>query len=118
MRSGSWIRSSAMRRICSCGDFSKRNRGGRVRRTGSKSIAALAALLFLAGASSAFADVEFYQSVDRDQVGVEDSFHLTIVASGASEDAQIQFPSSNDFEVRSRAQSTPTSYQLRGPGAS
>jgi hypothetical protein len=72
----------------------------------------------LAGASSAFADVEFYQSVDRDQVGVEDSFHLTIVASGAPEDAQIQFPSSNDFEVLSRSQSTQMSYQLGGAGAS
>ena len=89
-----------------------------MRRTGSKSIAALAALLFFAGASSAFADVEFYQSVDRDQVGVEDSFHLTIVASGAPEDAQIQFPSSNDFEVLSRSQSTQMSYQLGGAGAS
>jgi len=87
-----------------------------MKRTGSQ-LAPAFALCFFA-ATRALADVEFYQSVDRDQVGLEDSFHLTIVASGAAEDAQIQFPSSSDFEVLSRSQSTQMSYQLGGSGAS
>jgi len=87
-----------------------------MKRTGSQ-LAGAFALCFFA-AAPALADVEFYQSVDRDQVGLEDSFHLSIVASGAPEDAQIQFPSSSDFEVLSRSQSTQMSYQLGGSGAS
>src|SRR5258707_3332339 len=107
MRSGSWIRSSAMRRICSCGNFSRRNRGGRVTRTGSKSIAALAALLFLAGASSAFADGEVYQTTDRDPVRGEDSFQLKNVPFGAPADDQIHFPHFPKFEPLVKSRSIP-----------
>lgn len=72
---------------------------------------ALALLLALpAGA------VEFYQTVDRTQVGTEDTFHLTVVMSDAPDDAKVAFPSTPDFEVLSNSQSTQMSYTLGSGG--
>src|SRR4051812_33501467 len=66
--------------------------------------------------STAFAEVEFYQTVDRNKVGTEDTFRLTIVVGNAPENATPQFPATADFEVLSRSQSTEMSYQLGGGG--
>lgn len=68
-------------------------------------------------ASSALADVEFYQTVDRTKVGTEDTFALTIVVGDAPEGAALQFPTPDEFEVLSRSQSTQMSYQMGGGGA-
>jgi hypothetical protein len=71
-------------------------------------------LLAAAAAASAAPQVEFYQAVDRTEVGIEDTFRLTIVASNAPDSAQVRFPQTDDFEVLSRSQSTELSYQLVG----
>lgn len=75
---------------------------------------ALAVLLL---AAPAVAEVEFYQTVDRDKVGTEDTFRLTIVVAGAPEGATVQFPAPSDIEVLSRAQSTQMSYSIGSAGA-
>src|SRR5258705_9752196 len=80
-----------------------------MRRTG-KAVA-LFGLLF---AARAFAEVEFYKTVDRNKVGTEDTFRLTIVVGDAPDGATVQFPAPNDFEVLSRSQSTQMSYSLGG----
>jgi hypothetical protein len=68
-------------------------------------------------AGSAFAaDVKFYQTVDRNEVGTEDTFRLTIVVGNAPEGATPQFPAPRDFEVMSRSQSTQMSYSFSGGG--
>jgi hypothetical protein len=82
-----------------------------MRRTG-KAVA-LFGLLF---AAKAFAEVDFYQTVDKNKVGTEDTFRLTIVVGNAPDGATVQFPAPNDFEVLSRSQSTEMSYQLGNGG--
>lgn len=74
---------------------------------------ALAVLLL---AAPAMAEVEFYQTVDRDKVGTEDTFRLTIVVAGAPDGATVQFPAPADLEVLSRTQSTQMSYSIGSAG--
>ncbi|MBS1153666.1 MAG: BatD [Myxococcaceae bacterium] len=74
------------------------------------------ALALLLVASPAAADVEFYQTVDRDKVGTEDTFRLTIVVAGAPDGATVQFPAPADLEVLSRTQSTQMSYSIGSAG--
>lgn len=71
-------------------------------------------LLAAAAAASAASQIEFYQAVDRTEVGVEDTFRLTVVASNVPDSAQVRFPQTDDFEVLSRSQSTELSYELIG----
>ena len=78
-----------------------------MRRTG-KSLA----LFALLAATSALADAEFYQTVDRNPVGTEETFHLTVVVSDAPDGSSVQVPPSPDFEVLQRSQSTQMSYQI------
>ncbi len=75
------------------------------------------ALAMLLLATPALADVEFYQTVDRDKVGTEDTFRLTIVVAGAPDGATVQFPAPADLEVLSRTQSTQMSYSIGSAGA-
>ncbi|MGQ0508704.1 MAG: BatD family protein [Myxococcaceae bacterium] len=88
-----------------------------MRRTGSAVRCNRWPLLLVALATSAYADVEFYQSVDRSEVGTEDVFRLTLVVSGAPDNAQVKFPTSQDFEILSRSQSTQASLQFGGGGS-
>ncbi len=74
---------------------------------------ALAVLLL---ATPAMAEVEFYQTIDRDKVGTEDTFRLTIVVAGAPDGATVQFPAPADLEVLSRSQSTQMSYSIGAAG--
>ncbi len=74
---------------------------------------ALAVLLL---ATPAMAEVEFYQTIDRDKVGTEDTFRLTIVVAGAPDGANVQFPAPADLEVLSRSQSTQMSYSIGAAG--
>ncbi|MFZ5467837.1 MAG: BatD family protein [Myxococcota bacterium] len=78
---------------------------------------ALLAFGLLAAATVEAAEVELYQTVDRNQVGTEDTFRLTVVVANAPDTAQLQLPAPQDFEVLSRSQSTQMSYQLGGGGA-
>ena len=74
---------------------------------------ALALLL----AAPALGEVEFYQRADRSQVGTEDTFRLDVVVGDAGNDLQVTLPSSPDFEVLSKSQSTQMSYSLGSGGA-
>ncbi len=80
-------------------------------RTGSR-----LALLTLLAAASAYAETEFYQTVDRNQVGTEETFHLTVVVSDAPDGSNLQVPPSSDFEVLSKSTSTQMSYQIGSGG--
>jgi hypothetical protein len=86
-----------------------------MRRTGSGH-AALAALALLLVAMPAWASIEFYQTADRTEVGTEDVFRLTVVVVDPPENAQVQFPAPQDFEVLSSSESTQSSIQMRGGG--
>jgi hypothetical protein len=86
-----------------------------MRRTGSGRTAVLAVLALLA-ASPAWAEIEFYQSVDRTEVGTEDTFRLTVVAVDMPPSAQVQLPAPKDFEVISSSRSNQRSIQLSGGG--
>jgi hypothetical protein len=65
---------------------------------------------FLLCSFSAWAEFEFFQFVDKTTVGLEETFQLHIVVSNPPSNAQLEFPSSNDFEVLSRSQSTQLHY--------
>ncbi|MBF5044361.1 protein BatD [Aggregicoccus sp. 17bor-14] len=92
-----------------------------MRRTGSSAAALLALVLAVAGslgvAGPAWAGApEFTQRVDRSEVGTQDTFRLIVEAVDAPDDAQVQFPPPEDFEVLSSSQSTQRSIQLSGNG--
>jgi hypothetical protein len=74
------------------------------------------AVLALLAASPAWAEIEFYQSVDRTEVGTEDLFRLTVVVADAPPSAQVQLPAPKDFEVISSSRSSQRSIQLSGGG--
>lgn len=76
------------------------------------SVLALSAL-----ASPALGKVSFYQTADRDEVGLEDTFQLTIVAKNAPSGAQLHLPSSSDFEILNKFQSHEQSFSLGPSGA-
>ncbi len=88
-----------------------------MKRIGNSNFAPAVFALLCAVSTRAWAEIEFYQSVDRNEIGVEDAFRLTLVASDAPEHAQIQFPASPDFQVLSKSQSTQMSLQLGGAGS-
>lgn len=87
-----------------------------MRRTGSGRAAVWAVLALLATAPAWAADIEFYQSVDRTEVGTEDIFRLTVVVADAPASARVEVPRSNDFEVLSSSRSSQRSIQLSGGG--
>ncbi|MET0400991.1 MAG: BatD family protein [Cystobacter sp.] len=86
-----------------------------MRRIGS-GLAAWAALCLLVAALPAWAQVEFYQTVDRTEVGTDDVFQLTVVVVDPPDNAQVQFPAPEDFEVLSSSQSTQRSIEMSGGG--
>lgn len=86
-----------------------------MRRTG-RGQAVLCAVLALLASAPAWADIEFYQSVDRTEVGTEDTFRLTVVAVDAPASATVQLPRMGDFEVLSSSRSSQRSIQLSGGG--
>jgi hypothetical protein len=76
----------------------------------------LAALALLLVAMPAWASIEFYQTADRTEVGTEDVFQLTVVVVDPPDNAQVQFPAPEDFEVLSSSQSTQRSIEMSGGG--
>lgn len=86
-----------------------------MRRTGSG--CAVLALLALLAAAPAWAEINFYQEVDREEVGTEDTFRLTVVAVDAPNSAQVELPSSEDFEVLSTSRSTESSFVFSSSGS-
>ncbi|MBZ4419539.1 BatD family protein [Myxococcus sp. RHSTA-1-4] len=88
-----------------------------MRRTGSARGALLAVLALLATAPAwANDDLDFYQTVDRQEVGSDDTFRLTVVVVDAPPNAQVQLPESEDFEVLSSSRSSQRSISLSGGG--
>jgi hypothetical protein len=89
-----------------------------MRRTGDRILTCAAVAACLLAASPALAEdrPEFRQSADRKEMGSDDTFRLTISISNAPDGAQLTPPSTDDFEVLSKSQSTEMSYQMIGSG--
>ncbi len=87
--------------------------------TGRARAAVAAAVLFLCPAAAAGAEVDFYATVDRDQLSADDTLTLTVTL---SEDAhnpgqdEVKLPEAPDFEVLSRTQSSRTEFSMSGSG--
>ncbi|NVJ27971.1 MULTISPECIES: BatD family protein [Myxococcus] len=88
-----------------------------MRRTGSSGpVAVLVGLALLASAPAWAAGLEFYQTVNREEVGSEDTFLLTVVTVDAPADAKVKLPASDDFEVVNSSRSTQRSVSWSGGG--
>src|SRR5262249_9999910 len=72
--------------------------------------------LQLAFAGPGRADIERAQSVARTEVGLDDTFRLTVTVSDAPDSAQFQFPFGADFSVLGKSESSQISYQFGGGG--
>lgn len=77
---------------------------------------AVFALLATAPAWAASDDLDFYQTVDREEVGTEDTFRLTVVVVDAPANAQVKLPESDDFSILSSSRSSQRSISLSGGG--
>src|SRR4051812_519210 len=75
----------------------------------------LALGLVLTATAARAEEVEFSQTVDRTEVGDEDTFNLTVSSSAGNTD-NIRTPVTDDFEVLSRSSSTQMSFSM-GTGA-
>ncbi|MCY1001705.1 BatD family protein [Myxococcus sp. MISCRS1] len=88
-----------------------------MRRTGSFGAGVVLAVLALLVSGPAWsAGLEFYQTVDRQEVGSEDTFRLTVVSADAPPDAKVRLPQSDDFEVLNSSRSTQRSVSWSGGG--
>jgi hypothetical protein len=92
-----------------------------MRRTGDRSVVALALGLVLAAAgvprpALAQEKPEIRQSADRKEVGTEDTFRVTVSVSNPPDGSQLNLSPTDDFEILSRSQSTEMSYQMLGGG--
>ena len=87
-----------------------------MRRIGSAAFARCTALALLVTSASARAEIELSQSVDQTEVGLDDTFRLTVSVSNAPDSARLQFPVGSDFDVLSKSESSHMSYQLGGGG--
>lgn len=76
-----------------------------------------AALLVVALATSAFAAATVNQSVQPQELGVEDVAQVVVEVSGANSQAQVSLPSEGDFEILGRSSSMSTSIRDDGTGA-
>ncbi|MBI5548024.1 MAG: protein BatD [Deltaproteobacteria bacterium] len=77
-------------------------------------------LAALAPAGAAAADVEFFATTDRDEMGLDETLTLTVTvaldAGAGSEGEELRLPEAPDFEVLSRSKSQQTSFVMgRGP---
>ncbi len=74
------------------------------------------ALVIALMATAAFAqEPSVTMQADRERVGNEDTFRVEIVVANAPQNASLQLPVTDDFEVLGRSQSTQMSYSV-GPG--
>jgi hypothetical protein len=90
-----------------------------MRRTGSPRAIALVVGMCaaLAAATSEAADeFELYQTVDRQVVGVEDTFRLNVVLKNAPADGELRLPALDEFEVLSKSPVNETSVSVTGAG--
>jgi BatD DUF11 like domain len=74
------------------------------------------AAAIVVASSAAAAEVEFYQTVDRAEVGTEDAFQLTVVTVNAPQDAQLRLPDLSQFEVLSNTPVRQKSIQVGSSG--
>lgn len=62
-------------------------------------------------------NIEFYQTVETDRVGLVDTFELTVVVGETSAEAQLELTSSPDFDVISKSEGQQTQISLGGGGS-
>lgn len=74
-------------------------------------------LILVLAASPAFASSTFYQTVDRNEVGTEDTFTLTITLKDPPADARMTPGKSDDFEVLASHTGVQSSFSI-GPNGS
>ena len=74
-----------------------------------------AAALLVASTAGA-ADLEFYQTVDRAELGTEDTLQLAVVTVNAPDGAQLRLPDLSPFEVLSNTPVRQKSIQVSGSG--
>ncbi len=87
-----------------------------MRRIGSASVRCTAIVLW-GFCAPALAEIDISQSVDRTEIGLDDTFRLTVSVSDAPDSAQLQFPIGTGFDVLSKSESSQMSYQLGSGGA-
>lgn len=93
-----------------------RRTGERLRSQGALALLGLALLGALSATSALAAPkVSITQEVDRTEVGTEDTFRLEVVVK-APDEAQLQLPQYDDFEILSRSQGRQHSIQMLGGG--
>lgn len=74
------------------------------------------AAVVLGLAAPALAEVTVAQSVDRAEVGSDDTFRVTVTVSGLEHEAELALPRSRDLEIVGQSQSTQTSYASGASG--
>ncbi|MFT3706684.1 MAG: BatD family protein [Archangium sp.] len=84
-------------------------------RTGSAFVIGLCATLLALPAFAGGAEPELTMQADREKVGTEDTFRVDITVANAPQGANLVLPSSDDFEILGRSQSSQMSYSV-GPG--
>lgn len=89
-----------------------------MRRTGRPSLLALLGLFALVAAGDVRAEEpDFYQTVDRAEVGTDDTFRLNVVIMNAPPDATVKLGDLSAFEVLSKTPVDSTSIQLNAGGS-
>lgn len=88
-----------------------------MRRIGSLRAGPLLLALAMFVALPAAAELDFSQSSDREEVGTEDTFRLTVVVVDPPASAELELPETRDFEVLSSSQSTQRSIEMRNNGS-
>ncbi len=85
-------------------------------RTGS-AISGLIVVLAAVTAAAMSNEPEFHMTTNRTKVGTEDTFQVDVLVGNAPTGASIALPTSKDFEVLGRSESTQMSYSVGNGGA-
>jgi BatD DUF11 like domain len=76
-----------------------------------------ALIVLLAAEALGASDLQFYMTVDRNRVGLEDTFRVEVVVGNAPQGAELSFPPARDFEVLGRSESTQMSFSTGSGGS-
>ncbi len=76
-----------------------------------------AVCLFVAATAASAEELAFYQTVDRNEVGLEDTLRLTVVLQNVPRGARLDLPEFDGFEVISRTPVDQTSIKVDNQGS-